>query len=76
MLVSVQQGSVTVNFNAATAGKASVTLMNSLGQVIASKSVNASHGANSVSLETSYHGAAFLVIRQGSQKFSKAIQLK
>ena len=76
MLVSVQQGVVTANFNAATAGRASITLMNSLGQVIASKNFEARHGANRVSLETGYHGTAFLVIRQGSQKFSKAIQIK
>ena len=76
MLVSVQQGVVTANFNAATAGRASITLMNSLGQVIARKNFEARHGANRVSLETGYHGTAFLVIRQGSQKFSKAIQLK
>ena len=50
--------------------------MNSLGQVIASKNVNATRGANSVSLETSYQGAAFLVIRQGSQKMVKSVRLK
>lgn len=76
MLVSVQQGLVTASFNAATAGKASVTLMNSLGQVVASKSIDASRGANTVSLQAGFHGTAFLVIRQGSQKFSKAIQVK
>ena len=74
--LSVQHGIITANFNATTAGRASVTLMNSLGQVITSKNVNATRGANSVSLETSYQGAAFLVIRQGSQKMVKAIRLK
>ena len=76
MLVSVQQGMVTASFNATTAGKANVSLMNSLGQVIASKNVHATSGANSVSLKTSYQGTAFLVIRQGSQKMVKAIRLK
>ena len=74
--LSVEHGVITASFSAAAAGRASVTLMNSLGQVIASKSFDARHGANSVSLETGYHGTAFLVVRQGSQKFSKALQLK
>ena len=33
-------------------------------------------GVNSVSLETSYQGTAFLVIRQGSQKLVKTVRLK
>ena len=74
--VHIQAGLITANFNVATAGRASVALMNSLGQVIASKNVNATSGANSVSLETSYHGTAFLVIRQGSQKMAQTIRLK
>ncbi len=73
---AVQHGIITANFNTTAAGHASVTLMNSLGQVIASKNVNATSGANSVSLETRYHGTAFLVIYQGSQKMVKAIRLK
>lgn len=74
--LSVERGVITANFSAAVAGRASVALMNSLGQVIASKSFDARHGANSVSLETSYQGAAFLVIRQGSQKMVKTVRLK
>lgn len=74
--VHIQASVITANFNTATTGRASVALMNSLGQVITSKNVNATRGANSVSLETSYQGAAFLVIRQGSQKMVKAIRLK
>ena len=74
--VHIQASVITANFNTATTGRASVALMNSLGQVIASKDMDASRGANSVSLETSYQGAAFLVIRQGSQKMVKAVRLK
>ena len=74
--LSVEHGVITANFSAAVAGRASVALMNSLGQVITSKNVNATRGANSVSLETSYQGAAFLVIRQGSQKMVKSVRLK
>ena len=74
--ISVEHGAINATFNAATAGHTTVSLMNSLGQVIASKNVNASRGANSVSLETSYQGTAFLVIRQGSQKMVKSVRLK
>ena len=74
--LSVENSMVTASFNAATAGRTSVTLMNSLGQVVASKSFDASRGANTVTLQANFHGTALLVIRQGSQKFSKPIQLK
>lgn len=74
--LSVEHGVINASFNAATAGRTTVSLMNSLGQVITSKNVNATRGANSVSLETSYQGAAFLVIRQGSQKMVKSVRLK
>ena len=74
--LSVENGMVTASFNATTAGRTTITLMNSLGQVIASKDMNAARGTNSVSLKASYQGTAFLVIRQGSQKMVKAIRLK
>ena len=73
---TVERGTITATFNALTAGRTTVSLMNSLGQVIASKNVNFTRGANSVSLETSYQGTAFLVIRQGSQKLVKTVRLK
>ena len=73
---SAEHGTITATFNAITAGRTTVSLMNSLGQVIASKNVNVSRGVNSVSLETSYQGTAFLVIRQGSQKLVKTVRLK
>ena len=74
--LSVENGMVTASFNANTAGRTTISLMNSLGQVIASKDMNAARGTNSVSLKASYQGTAFLVIRQGSQKMVKAIRLK
>ena len=73
---TVECGAITATFNAITVGHTTVSLMNSLGQVIASKNVNFTRGANSVSLETSYQGTAFLVIRQGSQKLIKTVRLK
>ncbi len=73
---AVEHGAITATFNAISAGRTTVSLMNSLGQVIASKNVNATRGTNSVSLETSYQGTAFLVIRQGSQKMVKTVRLK
>ncbi len=73
---AVEHGAITTTFNAITAGRTTVSLMNSLGQVIASKDMNATRGTNSVSLETSYQGAGFLVIRQGSQKMVKTVRLK
>jgi hypothetical protein len=73
---TVDRGAITATFNALIAGRTTVSLTNSLGQVIASKNVNATRGTNSVSLETSYQGTAFLVIRQGSQKMVKTVRLK
>jgi hypothetical protein len=73
---TVDRGVITATFNALIAGRTTVSLTNSLGQVIASKNVNATRGTNSVSLETSYQGTAFLVIRQGSQKMVKTVRLK
>ena len=73
---SVEHGAITATFNALAAGRTTISLMNSLGQVIASKDMNATHGVNSVSLETGYQGTAFLVIRQGSQKMVQTVRLK
>ena len=51
-------------------------LMNSLGQVVAQQNFDAIRGVNTVELSTGFRGAAFLVIRQGSQKFMHKVNLK
>lgn len=76
MLVSVRPGSVTASFSAATAGMASATLMNFMGQVIDQKNFNASKGANSVELQSNYRGAAMLIVKQGSQRYAQKVLLK
>lgn len=76
MLVSVQPGMVTASFSAATAGMASATLMNFMGQVIDQKSFNASKGTNSVELQSNYRGAAMLIVKQGSQRYAQKVLLK
>lgn len=74
--LSVNGGSIAATFNAAKAGRASVMLMNSLGQVVAQQNFDAIRGVNTVELSTGFRGAAFLVIRQGSQKFMHKVNLK
>lgn len=76
MLVSVRPGSVTASFSAATAGMASATLMNFIGQVIDQKNFNASKGANSVELQSNYRGAAMLIVKQGSVQYVQKVILK
>ena len=74
--LSVNGGSIAATFNAAKAGRASVMLTNSLGQVVAQQNFDAIRGVNTVELSTAFRGAAFLVIRQGSQKFMHKVNLK
>jgi hypothetical protein len=76
MFVNVQPGTVTASFSAATAGMASATLMNFMGQVIDQKNFNASKGANSVELQSNYRGAAMLIVKQGSQRYAQKVLLK
>lgn len=76
MLVSVRPGSVTASFSAVTAGMASATLMNFMGQVIDQKTFSASKGANSVELQSNYRGAAMLIVKQGSQRYAQKVLLK
>lgn len=76
MLVNVQPGTVTASFSAATAGMASATLMNFMGQVIDQKTFSASKGANSVELQSNYRGAAMLIVKQGSQRYAQKVLLK
>ena len=76
MLVNVQPGFVNATFSAAKAGSATVTLMNTLGQTIAQKNMNAKVGANEIQLSTNFRGPAILIVKQGSQKNVQKINLK
>lgn len=76
MLVSVRPGSVTASFSAATAGMASATLMNTMGQVIDQQNFTANKGANSVELLTNYRGPAMLLVKQGSVQYVQKVILK
>lgn len=76
MFVNVTAGRVSATFNSTSASRASVTLLNAAGQVIARQNMVTKIGANEVALATNYHGTAFLVIKQGSQKFTQAINVK
>jgi hypothetical protein len=67
---------VTASFSAATAGMASATLMNTMGQVIAQQNFTANKGMNRVELSNDYRGPAMLMVRQGSQKFIQKVILK
>lgn len=76
MLVNVQPGSVTAMFTASKATRATAMLMNSMGQVIAQKSFNASTGMNEVQLSTSARGPAVLIVKMGSQKSVQKVTLR
>lgn len=74
--VNVMHGSVQAIFNAFQSGKATIALMNSLGQVMAQEITNVKEGANTIQLKTSYRGISFITIKQGSQIYSQKIILK
>lgn len=74
--VNVLPGSVQAMFSTLRSGNASAILMNSLGQVIAQQNFTAKAGSNTVQLKSSYRGPALLIIKQGSQRFSRKIILK
>ena len=76
MLVNVQPGMVSATFTTAKASPAKAMLMNGLGQVIAQQSFAASKGMNRIELSNSYHGAAMLVVKVGSQKLVQKVILK
>lgn len=76
MLVNVTAGRVSAMFQSATANRASVTLLNAAGQVIARQNMVTKIGANEVAFETPFRGNAFVVVKQGSQKFVQAVRIK
>lgn len=69
-------GFVKTIFNAQKDSRATILLMNGLGQVIAKQDINATRGTNTVTLRTGFRGTAFLIVKQGSQKFTQKVNLK
>ncbi len=76
MLVSVQPGTVNASFVASAAGRASLSLVNSNGQIVSSKTFTMNRGTNSVLLETNYRGAGFLILKQNSNRTTVPVRLK
>lgn len=76
ILVHAQHGSVTATFYAQNAVHTTAMLMNSLGQVIAKQDLDAVAGANAITLTTGFRGPAFLVVKQGVNKFVSKVRLK
>lgn len=76
VMVSAQNGLVTATFNAHRSSLASVKLLNSLGQEIASKNYTAMQGLSTVQLKTDYRGSALLVIKQDNVKYVQKVTLK
>lgn len=76
MLVSVQPGTVNASFVATATGRASLSLVNSNGQIVSSKTFTMNRGTNSVLLETSYRGAGFLILKQNGNRTTVPVRLK
>ncbi|MBR3071639.1 glycoside hydrolase family 5 protein [Fibrobacter sp.] len=76
MQVSVQPGIVNAMFTANKASRATATLLNTMGQVIAQQSFTANAGMNKVQLSTNFRGPAVLIVKQGSQKNVQQIKLR
>lgn len=76
VMVTAQNGLVTATFNAHRSSQASVKLLNSLGQEIASKNYTAMQGLSTVQLKTDYRGSALLVIKQDNVKYVQKVTLK
>lgn len=73
---SAEPGLIHASFTAQKAGRASVALVNSKGQIVSLKVLNAVSGTNSVSLETNYRGAGFLILKQNSGRTAIPVRLK
>lgn len=76
MHVNIQRGTVTAMFTASNAAKGQALLLNGLGQVVSQQNFAGKAGTNSVQLSTGFRGPAFLIIKQGSQKYTARINLK
>lgn len=76
MLVNVRPGLVNASFVAGASGRASLSLVNSNGQIVASKNFSMTRGTNSISLEANYSGAGFLILKQNSNRMTIPVRLK
>lgn len=76
MLVSVQPGTVNASFVATATGRASLSLVNSNGQIVSSKTFTMNRGTNSILLETNYRGPGFLILKQNSNRTTVPVRLK
>lgn len=76
MHVNIQRGTVTAMFTASSAAKGQALLLNGLGQVVSQQNFAGKAGTNSVQLSTGFRGPAFLIVKQGSQKYTARINLK
>lgn len=76
MSVNVLPGTVNASFVASTSGRASLSLVNSMGQIVTTKAFNASVGTNTVLLETNYRGPGFLVLKQNGNRTTVPLRLK
>lgn len=74
--IAVAPGAVSATFHASVPGTATVSLMNPLGQSIASETVRTSLGTNTVQLSSGFHGPAILVVKQGASRYTARITLK
>lgn len=68
-------GKLSATFSAAKSGIAKVSLMNMLGQVLASRTVSANAGSNTVELSTGYRGAAILRIQCAGHSYTAKVNL-
>lgn len=68
-------GKLSATFSAAKSGIAKVSLMNMLGQVLATRTVSASAGSNTVELSTGYRGAAILRVQCAGKSYTAKVNL-
>lgn len=76
MFVNVQPGTVNASFVASASGRASLSLVNSNGQIVSSKTFTMNRGTNSVLLEANYRGPGFLILKQNGNRTTVPIRLK
>ncbi len=76
MSVNVQPGAVNASFVASSSGRASLSLVNSNGQIVSSKTFSMNRGTNSVLLEANYRGPGFLILKQNGNRVAIPVRLK
>lgn len=76
MSVNVLPGTLSASFVASASGRASLSLVNSNGQIVSSKNFTMNRGTNSVLLETNYRGPGFLILKQNGNRTTVPVRLK